>query len=131
MICRETPRCSSRTSLRTSCRWSSPAIAFGPIAIIGILSAGRGDFGEGHPDLVADPAATNEKLHLLFLGCGTLDGLAAEGMERTHRLLMEKGIEHVYWTLEGAAHTWVVWRSALYHAFLPRLWQDDPLRLDD
>jgi enterochelin esterase-like enzyme len=44
-------------------------------------------------------------------------------MERTHALLEEKGIEHIYWTLEGAAHTWVVWRSALYYELLPRLWQ--------
>jgi enterochelin esterase family protein len=91
---------------------------------IGILSAGRGDFSENHSDLVADPAATNDKLHLLFLGCGTLDPLATEGMERAHALLTERGIEHVYWTLEGAAHTWVVWRSALYHELLPRLWKE-------
>jgi enterochelin esterase family protein len=90
---------------------------------IGILSAGRGDFAENHPDLVADPAATNAKLNLFFLGCGTLDALATEGMEQTHALLTEKGIEHVYWTLEGAGHTWVVWRSALYYELLPRLWK--------
>jgi enterochelin esterase-like enzyme len=60
----------------------------------------------------------------LFLGCGTLDALATEGMARTHALLEEKGIDHVYWTLEGAGHTWVVWRSALYHEFLPRLWKE-------
>jgi enterochelin esterase family protein len=90
---------------------------------IGILSAGRGDFAENHPDLVADPATTNDKLDLFFLGCGTLDALATEGMERTHALLLQTGIDHVYWTLEGAGHTWVVWRSALYHEILPRLWQ--------
>jgi enterochelin esterase-like enzyme/glyoxylase-like metal-dependent hydrolase (beta-lactamase superfamily II) len=90
---------------------------------IGILSSGRFDFAQDHPDLVADPVATNERLDLLFLGCGTFDSLAFEGMARTHVLLEEKGIEHVYWTLEGAAHTWVVWRSALYHEFLPRLWR--------
>ena len=93
---------------------------------IGILSAGRGDFAERHPDLVADPDATNAKLTLFFLGCGTLDPLATEGMEKVHTLLTEKGIEHVYWTLDGAAHTWVVWRTALYHELLPRLWQTNP-----
>jgi enterochelin esterase family protein len=90
---------------------------------VGILSAGRGDFGDRHPDLVVDPAATNARLNLLFLGCGTLDTLATEGMARTHALLQEKGIEHVYWTLEGAGHTWVVWRTALYYELLPRLWR--------
>lgn len=88
---------------------------------IGILSAGRGDFADRHPDLVADPAATNAKLNLFFLGCGTLDPLASEGMDKTHAQLTEKGIEHVYWRLPGAGHTWVVWRSALYHELLPRL----------
>jgi enterochelin esterase family protein len=90
---------------------------------IGILSAGRGDFAENHPDLAADPAATNEKLHLFFLGCGTYDALATENMGQMHASLEQLGIEHIYWTLEGAGHTWVVWRTALYHEFLPRLWQ--------
>jgi enterochelin esterase-like enzyme/glyoxylase-like metal-dependent hydrolase (beta-lactamase superfamily II) len=92
---------------------------------IGILSAGMGDFEERHADLLADPAATNDRLKLLFLGYGTLDPLASEGMEEGHRLLAQKGIEHVYWTLEGTSHTWVVWRSALYDAFLPLLWQEE------
>lgn len=34
-----------------------------------------------------------------------------------------QGIAHTYWALEGAAHTWVVWRMALYYEFLPRLWR--------
>ena len=90
---------------------------------IGILSIGAQGFAERHADLLADPAATNAKLGLLFLGCGTLDPLASEGMDELHRLLTEKGIEHVYWTCPGAAHTWVVWRTALYHELLPRLWR--------
>ncbi len=90
---------------------------------IGILSAGRGNFAENHPDLVADPQATNRKLNLLFLGCGTLDALATEGMEQMHALLTERGIHHIYWTLPGTGHTWVVWRHALYHELLPRLWR--------
>jgi enterochelin esterase-like enzyme/glyoxylase-like metal-dependent hydrolase (beta-lactamase superfamily II) len=90
---------------------------------VGILSAGMHAFAERHAGLLADPALTNEQLNLLFLGCGTLDPLAVEGMERGHALLTDKGIEHVYWTLEGAGHTWVVWRTALYDAFLPMLWR--------
>jgi enterochelin esterase-like enzyme/glyoxylase-like metal-dependent hydrolase (beta-lactamase superfamily II) len=90
---------------------------------IGILSSGMRGLEERHADLLADAQGTNEKLSLLFLGCGTLDPLAAEAMGRAHRLLDEAGIQHIYWTLEGAAHTWVVWRSALYQEFLPRLWR--------
>jgi enterochelin esterase family protein len=90
---------------------------------IAILSSGRFDFAADHPDLVSDPEAANAKLGFFFLGCGTYDPLAIEGMERTHALLTEKGIEHTYRTIEGAAHTWVVWRSFLYHELLPRLWR--------
>jgi enterochelin esterase family protein len=90
---------------------------------IGLLSAGRFDFAEDHPDLVSDPAAANAKLDLFFLGCGTYDTGAIEGMTRTHEFLTEVGIEHVFWTLEGIAHTWVMWRTALYHELLPRLWR--------
>jgi enterochelin esterase-like enzyme/glyoxylase-like metal-dependent hydrolase (beta-lactamase superfamily II) len=80
---------------------------------IGILSAGGQGFAERHADLLADPEGTNAKLNLLFLGCGTLDLLAAEGMQALSALLTEKGIRHQYWTLDGTAHTWVVWRAAL------------------
>jgi enterochelin esterase family protein len=91
---------------------------------IGIFSAGRSNFAEDHPDLVADPTSTNEKLALFFLGCGTYDPLAAEGMAAIHQELQGAGIDHIYWTLEGAGHTWAVWRNILYHEFLPRLWRD-------
>jgi enterochelin esterase-like enzyme/glyoxylase-like metal-dependent hydrolase (beta-lactamase superfamily II) len=90
---------------------------------IGIFSAGARNFSERHADLLDDPSGANAKLKLLFLGCGTLDTLAAEGTEELHALLTKKGIAHTYWTLEGAAHTWVVWRMVLYHEFLPRLWR--------
>ncbi len=90
---------------------------------VGIFSAGARNFSERHADILADPVGTNAKLKLLFLGCGTLDTLAAEGTEELHALLTERGIAHTYWMLEGAAHTWVVWRMALYFEFLPRLWR--------
>jgi enterochelin esterase-like enzyme len=89
---------------------------------IGILSAGGQGFAERHADLLADPEATNGRLNLLFLGCGTLDLLASEGMEALSALLSEKGIRHLYWTLDCAAHTWVVWRAAL-EVFLPLLFK--------
>ena len=43
------------------------------------------------------------------------------GQERA--LLTKRGIEHIYRTIKGAAHTWVVWRSFLYYELLPRLWR--------
>ena len=90
---------------------------------IGIFSAGAHAFEERHADLLANPIDTNAKLDLLFIGTGTLDTFSAESSEKLHALLTEKGIAHTYWTLEGTAHTWIVWRMVLYHEFLPRLWQ--------
>ena len=90
---------------------------------IGILSAGLGDFETRHANLLADPAAANARLNLLFLGTGTLDAFASEGTRKLHTLLTEKGIDHIYWTLDGLDHTWVVWRAALYYEFLPLLWR--------
>lgn len=89
---------------------------------IGILSAGMRDFDQRHAALLDNPESTNKQLNLFFIGCGTLDTLAYEGTEAMHSLLVEKDIHHVYWTLEGAGHTWVVWRTALYDEFLPLLW---------
>ena len=79
---------------------------------VGIFSAGAHGFAERHAGLLVDPDDTNEKLDLFFIGTGTLDGFASIGSAELHALLAEKGINHVYWTLEGAAHTWVVWRTA-------------------
>jgi enterochelin esterase-like enzyme len=90
---------------------------------IGILSAGARNFVDRHPDLLANVNATNAQLNLLFLGCGTLDTLAYEGTQALHKLLEDEGIEHVYWTLPDAGHTWIVWRTALYYEFLPLLWR--------
>lgn len=89
---------------------------------VGIFSAGMRGFEERHADFLADPDATNDQLDVFFIGTGTLDGYSAVSSAELHALLDEKGIDHVHWTLEGAAHTWVVWRTVL-HDFLPRLWR--------
>jgi enterochelin esterase family protein len=97
------------------------------------LSMGGGQswvIGMGHTDLFAyvcpfsmgggnapavlsklDPAETNKRLKLLWIGCGRQDRLFG-GSERLCEELKAKGIHHTWHPSEGA-HTWMVWRKYL------------------
>jgi len=67
-----------------------------------------------------DPAATNEKLKLLWIACGKDDFLRQRN-EEFIALLKEKNIRHE-WYLTDGNHSWPVWR--LYLADLaPKLFQ--------
>jgi enterochelin esterase family protein len=59
----------------------------------------------------ADPAATNRKIRLFWIGCGKADNLYPDA-QRLDAVLKQHGIEHVFTTSEGA-HTWRNWRSYL------------------
>jgi enterochelin esterase family protein len=67
-----------------------------------------------------DPAQANERLKLLWIGCGRQDRLFA-GSERLCEELKAKGIKHVWHPTEGA-HTWKVWRRYLAEV-MPMLFQ--------
>ena len=64
-------------------------------------------------ELVPDPAATKEKLKLLWLSCGNKDGLIfiSQGM---HIYLKENGVPHI-WHVDGNAHDAKHWRNSLYY----------------
>ncbi len=53
----------------------------------------------------------NEKLHLLWVGCGKQDGLMAANKAFSELMTAQK-IKHVFHESEGA-HTWMVWRRYL------------------
>jgi len=63
--------------------------------------------------LVPDPAAAKEKLKLLWLSCGSKDGLIniSQGV---HAYLKEKDVPHV-WNVDSNAHDATEWRNNLYH----------------
>ena len=61
--------------------------------------------------LTADPPATNQKLRLLWIGCGTEDSLFG-ATESFSRFLAAAKIKHVFRKSDGA-HTWIVWRRYL------------------
>ena len=71
-------------------------------------------------DLVPDPAATAEKLNLLYISCGNKDGLI-NFSQRAHRYLKEHDVPHL-WNVDDHGHDGDHWGSNLYH-FAQRIFQ--------
>jgi enterochelin esterase-like enzyme len=63
-------------------------------------------------ELVPDPAAAREKLKLLWLACGSKDGLIRIS-QGVHNYLKEKGVPHI-WHVDGNAHDGTEWANNLY-----------------
>jgi enterochelin esterase family protein len=96
-------------------------------ASIGSFSGGTRDFDvkTSYGGAFAEPAAVNEKLDLLWIGCGREDRLYA-GAKSLHEALAKGGVEHIW--LEGpGSHEWQVWRKHL-HDFAPRLFRPRAVR---
>jgi enterochelin esterase family protein len=88
-------------------------------AWVGSFSSGglRKNFGEELPGL---NSSVNSKLRLLWVACGTDDGLV--GINRGfNKWLTEQSITHTYVEIPGN-HTWMVWRRNLT-AFAPLLFR--------
>ena len=69
-----------------------------------------GDYGKTFAGL-ADPAAANRQLHLLWIGCGSEDSLFPAA-KKFSAYLTEHGIKHTF-RESGGAHTWINWRHYL------------------
>jgi enterochelin esterase-like enzyme len=63
-------------------------------------------------ELVPDPEAVKSKLKLLWISCGSGDGLIAFS-KRTHDYLTEKNVPHIYY-IEPGVHNFKVWKNGLY-----------------
>jgi len=71
----------------------------------------------------ADPAAFAKKVHLLWLGVGTVEPERMRaGLLRLHTSLSEANIQHVFYESPGTDHEWQTWRRDLKD-FAPRLFQ--------
>lgn len=69
----------------------------------------------------ADPAAFAKKVHLLWLGVGTVEPERMRaGLLRLHSSLTEAKIQHVFYESPGTDHEWQTWRRSLKD-FAPRL----------
>jgi enterochelin esterase-like enzyme len=71
--------------------------------------------------ILADPAGSNAKLKLLWIGCGQDDFLRSRNEELVGSL-KEKGVQHE-WHLTAGDHSWPIWRGYLAE-FAPKLFQD-------
>lgn len=63
-------------------------------------------------DLVPNPEAVKSKLKLLWISCGSSDGLITFS-KRTHDYLAEKSVPHIYY-IEPGVHNFKVWKNGLY-----------------
>ncbi|HVE58835.1 MAG TPA: alpha/beta hydrolase-fold protein [Pyrinomonadaceae bacterium] len=71
----------------------------------------------------ADPAGFAKKVHLLWLGVGTVEPERMRaGLVRLHTSLSEANIPHVFYESPGTDHEWQTWRRDLKD-FAPRLFQ--------
>jgi enterochelin esterase family protein len=69
----------------------------------------------------ADPAMLNQKLKVLWLGCGTED-FAYAGVKALHDLLTKNKVKHV-WNESGGGHSWPNWQVYL-SKYAPLLFRD-------
>jgi enterochelin esterase family protein len=78
------------------------------------------DFNKTYAEVAANPKAANERLRLLWIGCGTEDSLmpAAKAFDE---FLTQHQIKHTF-RESGGAHTWMVWRRYL-NEIAPLLFQ--------
>lgn len=71
-------------------------------------------------ELVPDPEAARSQLKLLFLSCGSKDGLIRIS-QGVHAYLKEAGVPHI-WHVDGNAHDPKHWKNSLYH-FVQRIFR--------
>jgi len=68
----------------------------------------------------ADPKAANKQLHLLWIGCGTEDGLFATSQSFS-KFLDDAQIKYTFFKIPGV-HSWIVWQQFL-NEFAPQLFR--------
>ncbi len=64
--------------------------------------------------LVPKPSSVTDSLFLLWISCGTNDGLLNVS-KQMHDYLDQRNVPHIYSLVEGAGHDWKVWKHGLYH----------------
>jgi enterochelin esterase family protein len=77
---------------------------------LGVVTAPQSG-GLDFKTLIADSKAVNDKLKLLWVGCGTEDTLFNSNKQFAE-MLQTSGVKHTFHVSEGA-HTWLVWRRYL------------------
>ncbi|MBQ0044837.1 MAG: esterase family protein [Bacteroidales bacterium] len=73
----------------------------------------------GFGGIFHSPEKFNSENHLLYLATGAAEGSLIKDM---HEVLLDKGIENIYYESPGTAHEWLTWRRTL-HDFAQRLFR--------
>lgn len=101
-------------------------------ASLGGFSGGGGGFGgaidlkTAHGGAMADPAAFNAKMKVVWLGIGTAEPKNMyDSVKSYHDALEKAGIKHGYYESPGTNHEWLTWRRCLKE-FTPLLFQESP-----
>lgn len=100
-------------------------------AWIGGFSRAGGGFGgarlmqkTANNGVFADPAAFNQKVHLLWLGIGTAEPQQMhDSVQNYHDALEKAGIKTVFYESPGATHEWPTWRRD-FKEFAPLLFHN-------
>ena len=86
-----------------------------------MIGDAKPDWKAAYGGVFADAAAFAKRVHLLWLGVGTVEPERMRaGIQGLHAALTEAGIQHVYWESPGTDHEWQTWRRDLKD-FAPRL----------
>jgi enterochelin esterase-like enzyme len=101
-------------------------------AYIGGFSGAGGGFGgatfdpkTSHGGVMADAAAFNKNVRLLWLGVGTAERRLYDGIKGYHEALDAAGIKNVFYESPGTDHEWLTWRRCL-REFAPLLFTSLP-----
>ena len=90
-------------------------------SFIGSFSgAGRipgNDLKTAYNGVFANPDSFNDKVRVLFIGIGSVEGPAAKNFSE---MLSKNGINNVFYESPGTAHEWLTWRRCLKE-FAPKL----------
>jgi enterochelin esterase-like enzyme len=71
---------------------------------------------------LADSAAFNKRVKLLWFGAGTGEEAFHKGATEVHAALDTAGIKHAFFESAGTSHEWQTWRRSL-NDFVPRLFR--------
>lgn len=93
-------------------------------ANVGAFSGGAGAINveSSYGGLFKDPAVANAKIKVLWIGAGTEDTRAINGVRAAHEVLEKQGVRHVAYEAPGG-HVWGVWRGFLKE-FSTKLFKD-------
>lgn len=77
------------------------------------------DIKKAYNGVFANPDLFNDRVHTLFIGMGSEEGMGSKQISET---LTYNGINNIYYESEGTHHEWLTWRRCL-NEFLPLIFK--------